>query len=49
MKVLRINSLYLLLLCLIVSGASYGKSLNENDNVPVDRNATTETKAFKPT
>jgi len=46
MKVLRINSLYLLLLCLIVSGASYGKSLNENDNVPVDRNATTETKAL---
>jgi len=46
MKVLRINSIYLLLLCLIVSGASYGKSLNEYENGPVDRNATTETKAL---
>jgi len=44
MKGLRINSIYLLLLCLISTGTAFSK--NRNGGVPVDTSATSETKAL---
>ncbi|MDD4968191.1 MAG: glycosyl hydrolase [Paludibacter sp.] len=46
MKGLRINSIYLLLICLIGSGTLLAERLKKKENVPVDKKATTETKAL---
>jgi len=44
MKGLRINSIYLLFLCLLGTGTLFSK--NRDESVPVDMNATAETKAL---
>jgi len=46
MKNIRINSLNLLFLCFIVVSNSFGINLKAKQDLPIDKNATTETKAL---